>query len=379
MYSLTAYGRMIADRARRRAYAGALEQAVRPGCSVLDLGAGPGVFALLAARLGAAEVYAVEPDDSIEVARRLAAAHGLDDRVRFFRGRSADFEAAEKVDVVVSDLRGTLPLFQDHLPSIIDARRRLLKQDGVLIPRKDRLWATVIEAGELHERQVGTWADNELGLDFAIPREMVSHASSQAWIGEPDRCLVTPECWTSLDYRSVEKPDVHGGLEWRVTRAGTAHGLLLWFDTELAAGIGFSNAPGQPRLIYEQRFFPFPEAVELEAGDSIAVRLDAVLAGRDYTWRWATSIERRARCAVRFDQSTFFAEPLSGSKLKKRAASYVPELTTEGRIAAFALERMDGRSSLETIARELRAAFPSRFGSWRQALDLVGRLADGYG
>ena len=82
---------------------------------------------------------------------------------------------------------------------------------------------------------------------------------------------------------------------------------------------------------------------------------------------------------MRFDQSTFFAEPLSGSKLKKRAASYVPELTTEGRIAAFALERMDGRSSLETIARELRAAFPSRFGSWRQALDLVGRLADGYG
>jgi type I protein arginine methyltransferase len=58
-YRITGYGDMIADRPRMRAYAQALEQAVFPGCSVLDIGAGTGIFSLLACRFGARRVDAV--------------------------------------------------------------------------------------------------------------------------------------------------------------------------------------------------------------------------------------------------------------------------------------------------------------------------------
>jgi protein arginine N-methyltransferase 1 len=36
---------------------------------------------------------------------------------------------------------------------------------------------------------------------------------------------------------------VAGELTWTAERPVTAHGLVVWFDTELAEGIGFSNAP----------------------------------------------------------------------------------------------------------------------------------------
>src|SRR5262245_17467881 len=112
MYSLTGYGNMIADRVRYEAYSHALQKAIRPGSVVLEIGTGPGIFAVQACRLGAARVYAVEPDPVIQVAREIAHANSCADKIEFIEGLSTRAELPVKADVIVSDLRGILPLFQ---------------------------------------------------------------------------------------------------------------------------------------------------------------------------------------------------------------------------------------------------------------------------
>lgn len=67
VYSVSAYGDMITCEPRLSAYAEALRQAVRPGCTVIDLGAGTGIFALLACQYGAGRVTAIEPADAIRL------------------------------------------------------------------------------------------------------------------------------------------------------------------------------------------------------------------------------------------------------------------------------------------------------------------------
>src|SRR5688572_9107659 len=84
MYSLHFYGQMIADAARMEAYAAALRATVKPDSVVMDLGCGPGVFAVLACKLGARRVYAVEPENVISLAREIAAANGCASRIEFF-------------------------------------------------------------------------------------------------------------------------------------------------------------------------------------------------------------------------------------------------------------------------------------------------------
>ena len=69
VYSLYGYGEMIADRVRMNAYAEALRQTVKPGSVVLEIGTGPGIFAILACQLGAGRVIAIESDEIIQVAR----------------------------------------------------------------------------------------------------------------------------------------------------------------------------------------------------------------------------------------------------------------------------------------------------------------------
>src|SRR5690349_17927548 len=110
MYSVRGYGMMLEDTERTDSYARALGRTVLPGSTVLDIGTGTGIMALLACRYGARKVYAVEPDDIIILAREAAAAGGLADRIEFIQDRTTNIFLPERVDVIVSDVHGVLPL-----------------------------------------------------------------------------------------------------------------------------------------------------------------------------------------------------------------------------------------------------------------------------
>src|SRR5687767_9165425 len=95
---LDEHRRYLADGARTAAYRQAIEEAVRPGAVVLDLGCGTGVLGLLACQAGAGRVYAIDSGGVIELARKLAQANGYADRVTFVKGMSTRVELPERVD-----------------------------------------------------------------------------------------------------------------------------------------------------------------------------------------------------------------------------------------------------------------------------------------
>jgi protein arginine N-methyltransferase 1 len=193
--------------------------------------------------------------------------------------------------------------------------------------------------------------------------------------------LVEPQRWATLDYTSIVTPNVSGELSWVVERASAAHGLLLWFDAELADGIGFSNVPGAPELIYGQAFFPLQEPVALEKGDTVAVQLRADLVDDDYVWRWDTQVMDGddASCVkARFRQSTFYGAPLSLNNLKKREAGFVPQRTETAEIDQLVLSMLDGHTSLGEIAAALTVRFPKHFARQPDALTRAADLAERY-
>jgi protein arginine N-methyltransferase 1 len=384
-YSLAGYGDMITDRERFEPYRQALRQAVRPGCVVLDIGAGTGIFSLLACQMGAGHVHAVEPDEVIELAREMTAANGYADRVTFHQALSTAVTLPVPAGVIISDLRGILPLYQQHIPSIIDARQRLLAPDGVLVPRRDTLWAALAEDETAYRRYTEPWLSNDCGLDLRAGHWPAVNAWHKVR-AKPEQLLVSPQCWATLDYAAIMQPDVSGELVWQAERPGVAHGLLIWFDAELASGIGFSNAPGQPELIYGQAFFPLQAPVTLEAGDQVSVVLRADLSGDDYVWQWRTRItaaspgheeglEPAGEVKADFRQSTFHGAPISPSSLRKREAHYRPILGASGEVERFMLSLMDGQTTLAEIAERTLQAFPGFFADRMEALTRAGDLS----
>ena len=120
MYSLSGYGKMVACRGRVDAYRLALQKVIRPGAVVMDIGTGPGIMAVLACQLGASRVYAIEPGEIIQLAREIAAENQCADKIEFFEDVSTNVTIPVRADVIVSDLRGVLPLLGGHIPSVVD-------------------------------------------------------------------------------------------------------------------------------------------------------------------------------------------------------------------------------------------------------------------
>ncbi len=307
----------------------------------------------------------------IEVARQAARANGFADRIELFEESSLDVELPELADVAVADLRGILPLHTANLAALEDARRRLLKPGGVLIPQRDVLRGALAEAPRETDEHLDVWRKHGRGFDLEAARDSVANSFWKTRTG-PETLLSSPAVLATLDYAAGTAGDVSAAVALKTTRAGSLNGLVVWFDTALVEDIGFSNAPGAPEALYGRAFFPLPEVVPVSEGEAVRVDFGASFAAGDFVYRWAVRVGAKGeQPRVQFRQSTFAGMPLSGRALEAVDESRAPALGPRGRLARRALELMDGERTLSEIASELE----QEAGSHEDAVALVSSLA----
>ncbi len=381
MFSVSQYARLNADEVRTGAYHAALQRAVRPGAVVLDVGTGAGMFALLACRAGARRVYAVEGEDIVHLGRQLAAANGLADRMEFIQGMSTQLKLPEPVDIIVSDIRGALPLHLTSLPSLIDARERWLAPGGIMIPQRDSLWVALASTPELYQARVASGGNGRYGLDLQLVHQMAGSDWFSAEIAH-DQLVVEPRSWATIDYAHMDSPNVAGEAHWTMDRAATVHGFAGWFEASLFDDIGFSTAPAGPLTVYKQAFFPWPQPVDLAAGDRVSLVLQADSVGGDYVWRWDSTVRApgaQESVKASFRQCSLGGLPIPSDRLRRHSADFMPSLNEEGEMECFTVAHIDGKTTLGQISRELAQRYPSRFPRWEDALTWVARFTDRLG
>lgn len=378
-YTVSSYGEMINCEPRMSAYAAALRAAVTPGCTVIDIGAGPGLFSILACQFGAGSVVAIEPHASVELLRQFAKDNGYSDKITIFQGLSTNYRPSVKADVIVSDIRGCLPLFEDHIQTIVDARERLLGENGKLIPLRDSLRIAVVNHPDTYRGYEEPWVSNKFGVDLLAGHSFAVNTWTKIHL-EPSDLLSEPQVLAVLDYRSITDSNLVSTARLMAETSGMAHGLLIWFDAELAPDIGFSNAPGEPQLIYGQSFFPFERPVGLAPGDQIEVKFKANVVGGSYVFSWNSRVLRisSAKTEATFQQSTFLGEILSPSKLAKRSPRFAPPARKAHAVDSHCLALFDGRTTLQEIADRLAADFPESFKGSAEALTHVADLNERY-
>jgi ubiquinone/menaquinone biosynthesis C-methylase UbiE len=315
VYRLIDYASMLRDRRRLDAYTRALSAVITPSSVVLDVGTGVGTFSILAARLGAQRIYAIERSDVIAVAEEHARATGVADRIRFLQGIASEVEVPERVDVIVSDLSGALPLFEEHLTTVMHLRERFLKPGGAMIPQRDRLFCAPVSNEALYARIVEPWRSID-GVDLSAGETMALN-TPQAHAIQPADLASEPQCWATLDYATLDSPHVRGSAAFAVgsdlRNAGlTVHGFALWFESTLHGDIVHGSGPWSPESVHATMLLPLLRPLELTRGQTFHFDCEAVLAAGRYVVTWSAGAQR---------QSSFLSEPRSTSSLQDREAT----------------------------------------------------------
>lgn len=139
------HDRMLADGVRNRLLYRAIRENVGASTHFLDIGAGTGVWAILAAKLGAKRVVAVEVEEClIPLIYRHAQENNVADRIEIVHAHSNDLRVPGKFDVIVSELFGQDAIGSATLNAFISIRDRFLSSGGVLIPQKLTLMAAPV-------------------------------------------------------------------------------------------------------------------------------------------------------------------------------------------------------------------------------------------
>jgi 2-polyprenyl-3-methyl-5-hydroxy-6-metoxy-1,4-benzoquinol methylase len=105
------------------------------GKVVLDVGCGTGILSMFAAKAGAKAVYAIDASTIIKKARMICKENGLDHIITFIQGKVEEVDLpVDSVDIIISEWMGYFLLYESMLDSVLVARDRWLKPDGIMAP-----------------------------------------------------------------------------------------------------------------------------------------------------------------------------------------------------------------------------------------------------
>jgi protein arginine N-methyltransferase 1 len=367
----------LSDPVRLAAFERAIAEVVRPGDVVLDLGCGTGILGLYACRAGARRVYAVDESGMIELARAIAAANGLGDRIVHVNQFSREVELPERADVVVADQIGQFGFEAGVIEYFCDARQRLLVAEPRLIPAGLRLQVALVEAPELYN-QIDFWSGRPAGFDCSPAREWAANTGYPVHL-DADQLLSRPADGACVDLRATSMAPFTFEIVASCERPGTLHGVGGWFAAQLSPSVVLTNSPLEAqRLARRNVFLPIDRPVPVAAGDQVAVRIRIMPEEVFLAWDVTVGVRGPERPLTRFRHSMLKGLLLSRDQLRRMHPAFVPSLTPRGHARATVLSLCDGRRALHEIELEVQRRHPELFPSVREAAAFVTEVVTRY-
>jgi protein arginine N-methyltransferase 1 len=362
---------MLADKVRMRSFLRAILKVVEPGDVVLDIGSGTGILAFFACMAGARRVYAVEQDPIVELAMAICEHNGFQDRVVFLNEWSDQVELPEPVNVIVTETIGNIGFEEGILGWIIDAKKRLLAQNGRIIPRSIELTMVPIEIPDEYDL-LHDWTEQPYTLDFSPAWTKV--ANNLLWISlQPKMYLSQPASLIQAEPAEAESADIVGEGVFIAGRDGMVQGLGCWFKAELVAGISISNGSDMDGSSWTQILLPLERPISASTGDQLHIRIQASANGSHWQWQ----VSNGDSPSVQNGQSTQLGQlqrPANRDDLLNR-----PARNEYGEIDLFILKMMDGSTTVEEITKRTLDTFPLQFSSFEDVLKQVQLVSEYYG
>ena len=280
---------MMNEHGRNEAYQKAMRSAIQGGDVVLDIGTGAGLLSMIAADCGAKEITTCEMSPTIsKIAQQIIQTNGFEHKVKVINKNSKDLilgqDINKKADILVSEILSSELVGEGIQATILDAKERLVKKNGKMIPEGGSIMIALIEnTGKLAKE---LFVDNALGFDISNFNSITTHKWAASLEDEPQFLSEPIEAFT-FDFRNFEKiyRDAKT-IKIEVKRAGVCAGVVQWLKVQLYDDIEYQNNPMEMYRLnsvsgWKTPIFKFHDPVNVTKGQLLSIQ--ATLA-EDYCW-----------------------------------------------------------------------------------------------
>ena len=262
---------MLADIPRNVAYRRAIDRFAR-GKTILDIGTGTGLLAMMAVRAGAEHVYAVDRNATkADLARDIIAANGMSDKITVITKMSLDLDRDADlgggVDMVISELFSANVVGETLMQALAHAAEELTNPGATFVPERCAIM------GALAECKARPDVTDVEGFDLSLLNERLKK-DTMVSVPRGDKFQRGPGA--SL-YDCVFEPDTPAPVKDTkftelVSNGGTVNGVMQWLRIEFADDIIYENPPGGDELCHWGiRFEPFENPRKTRSGEHIKV------------------------------------------------------------------------------------------------------------
>lgn len=244
---------VLKDKPRTIKLREAINQTVKKGDIVADLGAGSAILSLFSVLSGAECVYAIEDDlNNFKAAKIVIEENNADDKIVLINDNVLKVELPQKVDVVICELLSTGLLDELQVTVMNYAMKNFLKKNGKIIPIRFLTFGEFVNTDYV-----------DYGLELKTPRY------EWPWIKNKSIPLSEKKTIHNIDFREINKEVLDVSGHARILRGGTVNGFRLSSKTFFTEEIvhDTSNAFCPPIVI------PLMETIKVEKDDFIGFHL----------------------------------------------------------------------------------------------------------
>lgn len=240
----------------------------------MDLGCGTSILSMFSSQAGAKRVIAVDQSDIIYQAMEITINNDVPN-IHFVKGRLENVDLplneSERIDIIISEWMGYFLLYEGMLDSVIYARDKYLKPDGLVLPNRCTISLVGLCDEERHNEHVRFWND-VYGFDMStMQSDALKEASVE--ICPSDTVCTHPVVMSELDIKTVGYDYINFvyDFELEVTRSGKLTAFAGYFDTffDLPNAVHFSTGPQATSTHWKQVVFYIKDAVCVTEGDKV--------------------------------------------------------------------------------------------------------------